>query len=1085
MKSNQHLLQNTQSGTSDHVADSGDISNPPASFNDTDLTPTASITPHRSRPRPGTNTQRIHKHMSSMSQSHQTPHPHHQHQLDYFTNHHFSRSFNSLILDDTTNDKLSLKKTINKSPPFNVKTDYVNDSIDTFLDQDDIANDTDIDEGDDEEEEEEGEEKDFSSDVEDFSSDVEDRAVGQNNQANLKITPDKSSSNRRQLSSFATLSQHFTRPYTGCDSSNSTIRNPQSSIKRSSKYINLSIDSSLRTLDGGHMPDEIDKISLNEIDVKVHDYSSPPLSSSRRHDHLLLPSTGNLYKRPHKLISQSPSPSSSKVKSILSSSPQSNLHSPSQLGIKHFKSYKINENVVSPIRNRSAAESPLSKLYSFGQANKLRKTNTPMVHSSVENLHHGLSHSDFDHDVFDSPSKNRKLSNSCQQSSIIMYQGSPKSTTKRNVSNSTSSTAFDNKENNDLFRFVKPLQTAFSSTGLLKKNMVQHTIAKPPPETPMKRNPLTMINTNKPLHIRFDQDAGNLSHISEQEEQDRSIEVGRDNGVDDTLNLSDLQRSHFKILPSLVKSNKNVLLNDQNLEVVLTSDIELEHEEEEEEEEGANVPETPTKTHFGHVNQHPIAAPAVPAASASAASAPAAPPVPTPAAVHPPPSSKHPPSTKIGKLDKLQYNYGGKGYKFSTPSTSIHWGFDMDKDPLMKDDPVELPPLNENDQLQLSHHQFTNAYPAKTDEHLINKFGMKNLKYIGHGEFSIAFECVFNDEKFAIKRTKKPVLGKLDRQTIMREIDALRTLSSIKDNEEENLVEEQQGKENLVYFIEAWDFDNYYYIMTEYCEGGTLYDFLEDNKHYKIDEFRIWKMIIELANGLRFIHLKNYLHLDLKPANIFITFEGSLKIGDFGLATKLPILEKDFDLEGDRNYIAPELIDDKIYTPFADIFSLGLIILEIAANIILPDNGTPWRKLRSGDLSDAGQLSSDNISMFLQHKPETSSSSNTNFSSSAHSLSLNSHFKSRSTIEHRPNEDDTVEGVYDLIPSWAPPFMVGGSNALDVLVNKMLKPNPFERPSASSILEMDECVLIENRRKCGATIFEGEFGSPPDDETTQ
>lgn len=92
---------------------------------------------------------------------------------------------------------------------------------------------------------------------------------------------------------------------------------------------------------------------------------------------------------------------------------------------------------------------------------------------------------------------------------------------------------------------------------------------------------------------------------------------------------------------------------------------------------------------------------------------------------------------------------------------------------------------------------------------------------------------------------------------------------------------------------------------------------------------------------------------------------------------------------------------------------------------------------------------------------------------------MNPHFKSRSTIEHN---DDTI-GAHDLIPSWAPPFLVGESNALDALVNKMLKPTPFDRPSASSILEMDECVLIENRRKCGATIFEGEFGSPPDDET--
>ncbi|KAI5967557.1 SWE1 [Candida margitis] len=1010
-----------QSGNGAYNTDNGSTSksgNKDISSND--LTSPTSITPRRSRPQAGSNVSRLHKHTASMTQ--QTPHAN---QLDYFTNHHFSRSFNSLILDDNTTESAS-KKTMNKSPPFNVKTDYLNDSIDTFLNEEEIANDTDIDD-------------DFSEDDELSDNLYKDK------DAIRSTTPNKNNSSySRQLSSYPTSSQQFARPSLGRDSSNSTIRNSQSSIKRSSKYINLSIDSSLRTLDGGNMPDEIDKISLNEIDVKVNDYSSPALSS-RPSEKSLLPSSSNQFKRPHKLVSQSPSPSSTKVKS--SSSPQSNLHSPSQLGIKYFRGYKINENIVSPIRNRNA-ESPLSKTHVFGQANKIRKTNTPIVHASIENVQHDLRHNVYDdNDEFDSPSKNRKSSNS-NQSSIIMYQGSP----KLSKSSNASSTRFDDKENNDSYRFVKPLQTAFSSSGLLKKNMVQqHTAKKLPPETPMKRNPLTMINTNKPLHLRFDHDNGNLSHITEQEEHDKSIEVGRDNGADDTLNLSDIHRAHFKVMSSSAESNKSAFPQRQDLEVIFTSDIELD-------DEGSMVPETPTKKHLGHApHQHHSVAPS---------------PV-------PPSSSKQPPPMKLGNLDKLNLNAGSNSYKFGTPSTPIHWAFDTEKDPLLKDNPVELPPLNENDQLQLTHHQYLNTYPAKIDEHLINKFGMKNLKYIGQGEFSIAFECVFNEEKFAIKRTKKPVLGKLDKQTIQREIEALRTLSSIKDNEDENLKEEQQGKENLVYFIEAWDFDNYSYIMTEYCEGGTLFEFLEENKHYKIDEFRIWKMIIELANGLRFIHSKNYLHLDLKPANVFITFEGYLKIGDFGLATKLPILEKDFDLEGDRNYIAPELIDDKIYTPFADIFSLGLIVLEIAANIILPDNGTPWRKLRSGDLSDAGQLSSDNISMFLQHKPETSSSSNTNFSSSAHSLSLNPHFKSRSTIE---NNDNTVD-AHDLIPSWAPSFLVGDSNVLDVLVNKMLKPNPFDRPSASSILEMEECVLIENRRKCGATIFEGEFGSPPDDET--
>ena len=62
-------------------------------------------------------------------------------QLEYFTNNQFSRSFNSLILEDandanTNNSSTTTlnKKTINKSPPFNIKQDLLNDSIDTFLD---------------------------------------------------------------------------------------------------------------------------------------------------------------------------------------------------------------------------------------------------------------------------------------------------------------------------------------------------------------------------------------------------------------------------------------------------------------------------------------------------------------------------------------------------------------------------------------------------------------------------------------------------------------------------------------------------------------------------------------------------------------------------------------------------------------------------------------------------------------------------------------------------------------------------------------------------------------------------------------
>ncbi|EGV66535.1 kinase-like protein, partial [Yamadazyma tenuis ATCC 10573] len=327
------------------------------------------------------------------------------------------------------------------------------------------------------------------------------------------------------------------------------------------------------------------------------------------------------------------------------------------------------------------------------------------------------------------------------------------------------------------------------------------------------------------------------------------------------------------------------------------------------------------------------------------------------------------------------------------------------------------------------------------------------------------------------------MIGKLEVKNIVREINALRALTSVKDNESVNLKEQEEGKEYLMYFIEAWEFNSYYYIMTEFCEGGTLFNFLQDNKNYKIDEFRVWKILIEILNGLKFIHMKNYLHLDLKPANIFITFEGSLKIGDFGLATKLPILEKDFDLEGDRNYIAPELINDKIYTPFADIFSVGLIILEIATNIVLPDNGTPWRKLRSGDLSDAGKLSSDNISDFLQHRNFSSLTSYNSIGFSSNSIHLQPpHNPSANRSPSVGAEQLTLDQIKVLLPSNAPKFLISKSGNLDRLVNKMLQPNPFERITATQILEMEECITIDNIRKAGATIYEGEFGPINDDD---
>lgn len=99
------------------------------------------------------------------------------------------------------------------------------------------------------------------------------------------------------------------------------------------------------------------------------------------------------------------------------------------------------------------------------------------------------------------------------------------------------------------------------------------------------------------------------------------------------------------------------------------------------------------------------------------------------------------------------------------------------------------------------------------------------------------------------------------------------------------------------------------------------------------------------------MHDCNLIHLDIKLENILITDDGICKLADFGLVYDLNRRDL-FDVtEGDSRYVAPELLQGKINTA-VDIFSLGIAILELSSNLILPSNGPLWQELRLGILPD-------------------------------------------------------------------------------------------------------------------------------------
>lgn len=133
-----------------------------------------------------------------------------------------------------------------------------------------------------------------------------------------------------------------------------------------------------------------------------------------------------------------------------------------------------------------------------------------------------------------------------------------------------------------------------------------------------------------------------------------------------------------------------------------------------------------------------------------------------------------------------------------------------------------------------------------------------------------------------------------------------------------------------------------YYIAMEYVRGCDLADLIvrcrERNQTLPLG-LSIW-LLIEICNGLDYAHRKhddhgrflNLIHRDITPQNILISYEGEVKITDFGIA-KVQMLERDETtggiLKGKFSYMSPEQVRGERMDHRSDIFSLGIVAWEL------------------------------------------------------------------------------------------------------------------------------------------------------------